>query len=60
MKTLIEKWKPLMQYKFKDGNSVPIEKYQESLDRLEKLIFGEDAEKDCSSSKIDQNFNYGR
>jgi hypothetical protein len=53
MKTLIEKWKPLMQYKFKDGNSVPIEKYQESLDRLEKLIFGENTEKDCSSSKID-------
>ncbi len=37
MKTLIEKCKPLMEYKFKDGNSVPVEKYRECAEKLEML-----------------------
>ena len=37
MKTLIEKWKPLLEYKFKDGLSVPEDKYQECAERLEKF-----------------------
>lgn len=37
MKTLIEKWKPLLEYKFKDGLSVPEEKYYECSEKLEKL-----------------------
>jgi len=37
MKTLIEKWKPLLKYKFKDGLSVPENNYQECAERLEKF-----------------------
>ena len=37
MKTLIEKWTPLLEYKFKDGLSVPEDKYQECAERLEKF-----------------------
>ena len=37
MKTLIEKWKPVLEYKFKSGKSVPIDKYQECAERLERL-----------------------
>ena len=37
MKTLIEKWKSLLEYKFKDGLSVPEDKYQECAERLEKF-----------------------
>ena len=35
MKTLTEKWKPLLEYKFKDGLSVPKNKYQECAEKLE-------------------------
>jgi|LauGreDrversion4_2_1035121.scaffolds.fasta_scaffold699951_2 uncharacterized protein with ParB-like and HNH nuclease domain len=35
MKTLIEKWKPMLEYKFKDGLSVPKNKYQECAEKLE-------------------------
>ena len=37
MKTLIEKWKSLLEYKFKDGLSVSEDKYQECAERLEKF-----------------------
>ena len=37
MKTLIEKWKPMMEYKFKDGLSVPEDKHQECAESLEKF-----------------------
>jgi hypothetical protein len=44
MNELIEKWKPMMQYTFTDGKSVPEDKYQEcaeSLENLEKRYKGE-------------------
>jgi hypothetical protein len=37
MKTLIEKWKPVLEYKFKSGKSVPIDKHQECAERLEHI-----------------------
>ena len=37
MKTLIEKWKPMLEYKFKDGLSVSEYKYQECAEKLEKF-----------------------
>jgi hypothetical protein len=37
MKTLTEKWKPLLEYKFKNGVSVPIDKHQECADSLEQI-----------------------
>ena len=45
MKELIEKWKPMMEYKFNDGLSVPEDKYlecAEKLDMFEKM-YKEDA-----------------
>ena len=35
MKTLIEKWKPMLEYKFEDGLSVPEDKHQECAEKLE-------------------------
>jgi hypothetical protein len=45
MKTLIEKWKPMLEYKFKDGLSVPKNKYQECAEKLDMLekMYKEDA-----------------
>lgn len=37
MKTLIEKWKPILTFKFEDGLSVPEDKYQECSEYLEFL-----------------------
>lgn len=36
MNTLIEKWKPMLEYKFKNGLSVPEDKYQECAEALER------------------------
>lgn len=35
MTNLIEKWKPMLVYTFKDGSSVPENKYQECAEKLE-------------------------
>jgi hypothetical protein len=35
MINLIEKWKPMLEYTFKDGLSVPKNKYQECAEKLE-------------------------
>ena len=37
MNELIEKWKPMMQFTFKSGNSVPEDKYQECAENLETI-----------------------
>ena len=37
MNELIEKWKPMMQFTFKSGNSVPEDKYQECAENLERI-----------------------
>ena len=37
MNELIEKWKPIMQFNFKSGNSVPEDKYQECAENLERI-----------------------
>ena len=37
MKTLIEKWSPILNYKFANGKSVPIDKHQDCAEDLEHL-----------------------
>jgi hypothetical protein len=37
MNELIEKWKPILIFKFEDGKSVPEDKYQECSEELEAI-----------------------
>ena len=37
MKTLIEKWSPILNYKFANGKSVPIDMHQDCAEDLEYL-----------------------
>jgi hypothetical protein len=37
METLIEKWKPVLEYKFKSGKSVHIYKHEECAERLKNM-----------------------
>ena len=37
MNELLEKWKPMLEYRFKDGLSVPKNKYQECAEKLERF-----------------------